>query len=53
MEAPMLSYVKLSSLTASVLTATHVFQDPDLGFALCFAAFGASSLELLCFEKVR
>jgi len=46
-----LSYLKLFSLAASLIFATHVFENPDFGLALCFAAFAASSLELLCFES--
>jgi len=30
-----------------LIIAMHVFEDPDFALALCFAAFGASSLELL------
>jgi hypothetical protein len=52
-EVLVLSYVKLSSVAASVVIAAHLFENPDFGLALCFAAFGASSLELLCFERVR
>jgi hypothetical protein len=48
-----LSYVKLFSLAASLIIATHVFKNPDFGLALCFAAFAASSLDLLCFETAR
>jgi hypothetical protein len=47
-----LSYVKLSSLVASLIIAAHVFEAPDVGLALCFAAFGAFSFELLCLSQV-